>query len=81
MKLVGIDGFWPAIEPDNAKRKLLLEQLAALTKRRNQIAHEGDEEGARNSGKKLSPITRAEAQNCVDFVRGLIDRSRTTFPR
>lgn len=81
LKLVGIDNFWPSLEPHNAKRTALLEKLALLTKRRNQIAHEGDREGARNSGKKLRPITRDEAQDCVDFIRSLIGRVETAFPR
>jgi hypothetical protein len=81
LKLVGIDNFWPTVQPNDAQRKILLEHLAALTKRRNQIAHEGDREGARNSGKRLRPITRAEAQDCVDFVRRLVGRIETEFPR
>ena len=81
LKLVGIEKFWPTIEPDDAARKTLLNELALLTRRRNQIAHEGDREGARNSGKKLRAITRPEAQACVDFVKNLIGRIETAFPR
>lgn len=79
--LIGIEKFWDTIEPNSGKKKILLDRLADYTKRRNQIAHEGDREGARNSGKKLRDITRPDAQACMDFVIALIQRAETAFPR
>ena len=58
LKLGNIAALWDTIEPDKTHRKALLGRFDRLVKRRNQIAHEGDREQSRRSGKKLRPIDR-----------------------
>jgi hypothetical protein len=42
LKLAGISSLWDTMEPDRTQKDLLLKELDALVKRRNQISHEGD---------------------------------------
>ena len=72
MKYIGVDQFWNKIEPDNKKRRKLLDRLNALIKRRNQIAHEGDRLSGRSTGKKLRDISEPEVKEWVSFVESLI---------
>ena len=81
MKFAAIDGLWATIEPDNASRKQLLDQLNALIKRRNQIAHEGDREQSRKSGKKVRKVTREYVSESIKFATGLVAKVETAFPR
>lgn len=74
MRYIGIDSLWNKVEPDNAKRRKLLDQLNGLIKRRNQIAHEGDRLSGRSTGKKLRPITLDEVKTWVAFVEQLVKR-------
>lgn len=81
LKLAGIDGIWATIEPDNNGRKQLLDKFGALIKRRNQIAHEGDREQSRKSGKKVRNITRAYLVESIAFASEIVERIETAFPR
>jgi hypothetical protein len=80
LKLVGIENLWATIEPDSPKREALIEEMQRIIKRRNQIAHEGDRESSRKSGKKLRGIDRKTASDCATFVRQLVDRIEKAFP-
>jgi hypothetical protein len=79
LKLVGIADLWATIEPNSPKREALFVELSKYVKRRNQIAHEGDREGSRRSGKKLRSISRAYADDCIRFVKDLVSRIETAF--
>jgi hypothetical protein len=81
MKLAAIDGLWATIEPDNTSRKHLLDQFNALIKRRNQIAHEGDREQPRKSGKKVRRITRDYVEESITFATDLVQKIENVFPR
>jgi HEPN superfamily RiboL-PSP-like protein len=72
MRYVGVESLWNQVEPDNVKRRKLLEQLNDLIKRRNQIAHEGDRLSGRSTGKKLRSISLPEVQAWVTFVEHLV---------
>jgi hypothetical protein len=80
LRLVGIDSLWNTIEPDNQKRQELLDEMTLYVKRRNQIAHEGDRESSRKSGKKLRRIQRQAADECAVFVRNLVQLVENAFP-
>jgi hypothetical protein len=80
LKLAGITGVWDQIEPDNEKKSAMLEKFNSLIKRRNQIAHEGDREQSRKSGKKLRPIDRAFVDDAIKFTRELVQRVEIAFP-
>jgi hypothetical protein len=80
LKMVGIESVWATIEPDSPKRDALFEKLKEFIRRRNQIAHEGDRESSRRSGKKLRSINRPLAQESVDFAKGLVKRIENAFP-
>jgi hypothetical protein len=80
LKLVGIDAIWATIEPNTPDREKLLEEMQGYIKRRNQIAHEGDRESSRKSGKKLRPIDRPYAAECMEFVKALIAKVEHAFP-
>ena len=80
LKLVGIENFWATIEPDSPKREQLVAGMQHVIKRRNQIAHEGDRESSRKSGKKLRSIDRKTASDAAGFVRQLVDRIEKAFP-
>ena len=80
LKIVGIDSVWATIEPDSPKRDALIEQMKTFIHRRNQIAHEGDRETSRKSGKKLRIINRAFAQSAVYFSKDLVQRIENAFP-
>lgn len=81
LKLVGIQDFWNAIEPNNSDRKALLNRLNELVKRRNQIAHEGDRLQYRSSGKALRPIKRDYVVGEIEFVKELVHKAEDGFPR
>jgi hypothetical protein len=81
LKLVGIDDLWPTIEPNSPAREKLLKEMQEFVKRRNQIAHEGDREATRRSGKKLRRIDRKTASDCTAFVRNLVSLIENAFPR
>ena len=81
LKLVGIQDLWSTIEPDNHARQKLFDALDAYVDRRNKIAHEGDRETSRRSGKKLRKIDRGYARDCVDFIADLVGRIETAFPK
>jgi RiboL-PSP-HEPN len=80
LKMVGVDSVWATIEPDSPKRDAMLEEMREFIRRRNQIAHEGDRQSSRKSGKKLRGINRAFAQNTVDFSKELVRRIENAFP-
>ncbi len=81
MKSVGIADLWATIEPDSPKRNAMLDEMARHVKRRNQIAHEGDRESSRNSGKRLRAMDKTYAESCIKFVRQLVGRIEKAFPR
>jgi len=81
LKLAGIDAVWATIEPNNEARTALFEEIEALVKRRNQIAHEGDRGQSRKSGKKLRKITRKYVVDSIDFAKRLVGRIETAFPK
>lgn len=80
LKLGGIDGVWPTIEPDSKARKDLLDKFNSLIKRRNQIAHEGDRGQSRKSGKKLRGIDREFLLGSIKFTKELVTKIETAFP-
>ncbi|MBM3493822.1 MAG: hypothetical protein FJX72_05805 [Armatimonadetes bacterium] len=81
LKLCGVTALWDTIEPNKQQRVQLLEQLNALVKRRNQIAHEGDRETSRRSGKRLRTIERKYLEDSIAFAKTLVDKIETAFPR
>ena len=81
LKLAGIDGLWDQIEPNRTNRKALVEKLNHIIHRRNQISHEGDREQSRNSGKALRTISKTEVSEWIDFIKNLVDKIETAFPR
>jgi hypothetical protein len=81
LKLAGIDGIWATIEPDTHARKQLLDQFNALMKRRHQIAHEGDREQSRKSGKKVRKINRDYVTKAIEFAETLVDKIENAFPK
>jgi hypothetical protein len=80
LKVVGISDLWATIEPDSPKRDALFDEMAMFVKRRNQIAHEGDRESSRRSGKRLRDMDTTYAQSCIDFTKMLVDRIERAFP-
>ena len=81
LKIAGIQDLWATIEPNTPDRDLMFTKLRGFVTRRNQIAHEGDRESSRRSGKRLRPIDRNYAQECIDFIKDLVGRVETAFPR
>ncbi len=81
LKLVGYEGCWDKIAPKKEDKKAIQDVFNALVKRRNQIAHEGDREQHRNSGKKLRKIDRAEADSAVAFAKDLVAKFEAAFPK
>lgn len=81
LKLAGIDAVWDTIEPNKTNQTALLNQFNQLVKRRNQIAHEGDREQSRRSGKKLRPIKRDEVKSHIDFAIDLVAKIEVAFPK
>ncbi len=79
-KLVGIDSVWATIEPNSPDRERMLEQIQGYTNRRNQVAHEGDRESSRKSGKKLRAIDRQYAKDCMEFAKNLVAKIEHAFP-
>jgi len=80
LKLVGIDDVWGKTEPNSPKREALLKELRAITKRRNEISHEGDRLAHRSGGKKLRPIDKPLAENAVKFITDLVAKIEGKFP-
>lgn len=80
LKLVGIESVWATIEPNTPAMEEMLEKMSSFIKRRNQVAHEGDRESSRKSGKKLRAIDREYALECMNFVRELIQKIEHAFP-
>lgn len=80
MKLIGIYDLWLTIEPNDKKREELLKKFSDYVKRRNQIAHEGDRESSRRSGKKLRKIDYRYTHNCFIFAMDLVEKIEFAFP-
>lgn len=80
LKLAGIDGIWARVEANNRAREQLIDKFNALIKRRNQIAHEGDREQSRKSGKKVRGITRDYVSGSIDYAKNIVGRIETAFP-
>jgi len=81
MKLAGYESVWDRIEPNNQHKKVLLEKLNSLIKRRNQISHEGDREQSRRSGKRLRTIKRKDVATVIAFIEDLVAKVEHAFPR
>jgi hypothetical protein len=80
LKLAGVNDLWSTIEPNKTTRDQLLEQLDGLIRRRNQIAHEGDRQQSRRSGKKLHAIDRQLLIDAIDFSKALVKKVEVAFP-
>lgn len=80
LKIAEIHSLWDTIDPDPADKKQTENTLNALVKRRNEIAHEGDREQSRRSGKQLRNIDRDCVVNSIQFVRELVHKIETAFP-
>jgi len=80
LKLAGIDALWDTIEPDPDERKKLIAEFESLVKRRHQIAHEGDRQTSRRSGKALRKIDTSEVKDWVKFARDLVEKIENAFP-
>lgn len=81
LKTIGIEAIWDTIEPNRGKKDILIQEFNNIVKRRNQIAHEGDREQSRTSGKALRLITRKEVDKYYNFSNSLINKIETAFPR
>ena len=81
LKLADIHSLWDTIEPNSADKKTLLDSLNKLVKRRNQIAHEGDRETSRRSGKRIRSIKREEVSQAIEFAKDLVHRIEIAFPK
>ena len=80
LKLAGIDAVWNTIEPNPTDRDKMLRDLNELTKRRNQISHEGDRMTSRRSGKALRDINRDQVETCIAFAEELVRKIENAFP-
>jgi hypothetical protein len=80
MKLAGINDVWSTIEPDKEQRQKLFDEFDALVRRRNQIAHEGDRQHSRRSGKRLHPIDRKLLDDAITFATNLVAKVEVAFP-
>jgi hypothetical protein len=74
LRLIGIDKLWERVEPNLKQRKILIDKIKALGKRRNQIAHEGDRQKSRKSGKKLNDINDTQVNAWITFAKSLVDK-------
>lgn len=81
LKLAGIEALWDTIEPDPRERERLLGEFDRLVKRRHQIAHEGDRQTSRGSGKALREIDQPGVEAWVKFARELVEKIENAFPR
>ena len=81
LKLIGITDFWATIAGSPSRASALKNYLNAMVRRRNQIAHEGDRQQSRRSGKKLRPIGRLTKVKYIDFVEKLVARIEAKFPK
>jgi hypothetical protein len=80
LKLVGINAVWATNEPNTPAMKQMLAEMQGYIKRRNQVAHEGDRESSRKSGKKLRAIDRQYAEECMNFAKSLVAKIEHAFP-
>jgi len=80
LKLVGIESVWATIEPNSKNLEKLFSEMESFIKRRNQIAHEGDRESSRKSGKKIRSINYSYAEECIKFFKELVDKIEHAFP-
>ncbi|PJZ64066.1 hypothetical protein CH371_20020 [Leptospira wolffii] len=80
LKLIGIEAFWDTLEKDKTKQKELKEKFNKLITRRNQIAHEGDRQSHRRSGKKLRPIDGQEVEDWIKWSKSFIASIEKVFP-
>lgn len=81
LKLVGITDFWATIAGNPTRVSALKNFVNVMVRRRNQIAHEGDRQQSRRSGKKLHPIGRQTIVKYIDFVEKLVTRIEAKFPK
>ena len=81
LKIVGIHSLWDTIDPLDDDKKATAKKFKDLVERRHKIAHEGDREKSRRSGKKLKPISRDDVVEWINFVRELVGRVETAFPK
>jgi hypothetical protein len=81
LKLVDIEDVWGKTEPNSPKRDIMLKTFRDITRRRNQIAHEGDRLPHRAGGKKVRPIDKAYAEEAVKFARDLVQKIENVFPK
>ncbi len=81
LKLANINELWETIEPNSSHRNALLKRFNDLVHRRNQIAHEGDREQSRGSGKKLRPIDRDLLTDAITFSKDLVGKVEHAFPK
>jgi len=81
LKLVGINDFWMTIAGNQKRTSALKQSVNAMVRRRNQIAHEGDRQQSRRSGKKLHTIGRQTVVKYIAFVEKLVARIEAKFPR
>lgn len=81
LKFAGIDDFWNSLEPNNQRREQLKGTLNRIVQRRNQIAHEGDRETSRQSGKRLRRIDEAEVTGWTDWAMQLVEHIETKYPK
>lgn len=79
LKLAGMESVWDRIEPNPDNKKELLKKFNEVIKRRNQIAHEGDREQSRKSGKKLRTINKKMADDYIGFIEKLVDKIESAF--
>lgn len=80
LKFAGIEDVWREIEKDDGERRELIGRFDALIRRRNQIAHEGDREQSRKSGKKVRGITRDYVSGSIDYAKNIVGRIEAAFP-
>ncbi len=81
LKLADIHSLWDTIDPNVTDKKHTRDTMNTLVKRRNQIAHEGDRETSRRSGKCVRDIDRQYVVDSIQFVRDLVHKIETAFPR
>ena len=80
LKIVEIENLWATIEPHSPNREKALKLLEDLISRRNGIAHEGDREHSRRSGKLVRPITEKELDEAIKLVTAFVYRIEHYFP-
>ena len=81
LKLVDINDYWCTVARPSTQASALKTQWNRLIHRRNQIAHEGDRQQSRRSGKKLRSIGRSTVEKYIRFAEKLVDMTEKAFPR